>query len=271
VAAPSLLSSRAPRKLAALLVIYLRECFAYPAAAFIWVLADAQAAIILPAVWLAAGTAVGGMERSEIVTYYLASMTLSQFVTCHLMWDIADDIREGFFSALLIRPFSHFALNASRNLAWRISKLFLFVPVAAIVYVVYLTSVRAAPVTFSPVFFASVLLAHTLSYVSAYCVALTALWTTEYVSTLRLYYLPEAFLSGRLVPLSTLPAWAGALGGFLHFRYTNAFPVEILMGRLRTEEINRGLLLQVVWIVVFFLLGRVLFRFGVRQYSGVGM
>ena len=37
------------RKLVAIFRIYLRECLAYPAASMLWVLADAQTAMILPA------------------------------------------------------------------------------------------------------------------------------------------------------------------------------------------------------------------------------
>jgi ABC-2 type transport system permease protein len=271
VAASALRAGTTPRKLYALAVIYLRECFAYPAASFIWVLADAQIAIILPAVWMAAGGVIGGFDRSELVTYYLASMTLSQFITCHLMWDMAEDIREGPFSTLLIRPISHFALNSARNLAWRVSKLLLFIPVAIAVYFVYLRATQPAPLSFSVPFFASVLLAHTLSYVSAYCVALVALWTTESQAFVRIYYIPEYFLSGRLVPLGTLPLWAAGLAGVLHFRYTNSFPVEILLGRLSASQIGTGFLAQIAWIVFFYFLGRILFRRGVRRYTGVGM
>jgi ABC-2 type transport system permease protein len=254
--------------------IYLRECFAYPAAAFIWIIADTQAAIILPAVWLAAeaaGGSIPGMAGREIVTYYLISMTIAQFVTCHLMWDIAWDIKEGFFSMFLVRPMSVFSANVARNLAWRLTKILLFVPVWLVVYFAYLRGSGMSPLHFSGEFWIALILGHTLSYVAAYCIALTALWTTEFYSVLRLYYFPETFLSGRLVPLAALPAWAGGIGAFLHFRYTNAFMVEMLMGRLSDEEVRHGLLMQGGWILFFLLLGKVLFARGRRRYTGVGM
>jgi ABC-2 type transport system permease protein len=253
--------------------IYLRECLAYPAATFIWMLADAQTAMILPAVWLAcAGDAgaVAGMSRPDLVTYYLASMVLTQFITCHLMWDIGWDIREGDFNAHLLRPMSYFRMNLARNLAWRWSKLLLFLPVAAIVFLIY-SPVGTSPVHVTWPFVVSVLLAQTLSYVSGFCVAMTALWTTEFMSTFRLYYLPEMFLSGRLVPLSTLPVGVAALSTYTHFRYMNYFCVEILMGKLAPPQILSGILIQVAWIGGFTVLARVLFLAGTRRYVGAGM
>ncbi|MEA2554196.1 MAG: viologen exporter family transport system permease protein [Fimbriimonadaceae bacterium] len=259
------------RKLRAIFTIYLRECFAYPAASFIWVLADAQTALILPAVWLASShaTTIVGMAPSELITYYIGSMVLSQFITCHLMWDMAWDMREGEFSGHLLRPFSYFRMNLARNFAWRATKLVLFLPVGVLAYLVY-RPVGMAPVHFSAEFFLAVLLGQMLSYVSAFCVAMTALWTTEFMSTFRMYYLPEMFLSGRLIPLSALPAWALGISTWTHFRYMNFFPVEMLLGKLSPAEVWHGLAIQMAWIVVFLLLGRVMFKHGVRQYTGAG-
>lgn len=260
------------RKLFAVFQIYFSECFAYPAASFIWVLADAQTAMILPAVWLACSGSsqmVAGMTRPELITYYVVSMVLTQFITCHLMWDIAWDIREGDFSAHLLRPIHYFRFNLARNFAWRLVKLVLFLPLAALVYLIY-HSVGMAPVHFTAWFFVSVFLAQTLSYSAAFCMAMTALWTTEFMSTLRLYYLPEMFLSGRIVPLTALPVWAFALSQYTHFRYMNYFPVQMLMGKLTTAEIAKGIGMQIAWTIFFIILARFIFERGVRQYSGFG-
>lgn len=271
-----LVAARVPvsiRKLAAIFRIYLRECFAYPAASFVWVLADAQTAMILPAVWIASSggsDVIAGMHKSELVTYYLASMVLSQFITCHLMWDIAWDIREGDFNGHLLRPIHYFRMNLARNLSWRVTKLVLFLPLGVFVSVVY-ARLGTAHLYFTPAFFVAVIFAHTLSYVAAFCMAMTALWTTEFISTLRLYYLPEMFLSGRLLPLTALPLWGVVLGKYTHFQYMNFFPVQVLMGRLSPADVGLGLLIQASWILVFVVLAHVLFNRGVKQYAGAGM
>jgi ABC-2 type transport system permease protein len=260
------------RKLVAIFQIYLKECFAYPAASMLWVLADAQTAMILPAVWLATagpGELVAGMTRPELITYYVGSMILSQFITCHLMWDIAWDIREGDFSSHLLRPIHYFRMNLARNLAWRIAKLVLFIPMGFLVFFIY-RSVGMVPMHLTPEFFLSVVLAQFLSYAAAFCMALTALWTTEFMSTLRLYYLPEMFLSGRLLPLSALPLWALSIARFTHFRYMISFPTQLLMGQLPQTSVREGLAMQVCWIVFFLVLGKIIFKKGTRQYSGFG-
>jgi ABC-2 type transport system permease protein len=261
-----------PRKIWAIFGIYLSDCFAYPASSFIWVLADAQTAIILPAVWIATGTnLVAGMDQSHLVTYYIVSMTISQFVTCYLMWDISWDIREGFVTSFLIKPFPFFSFNIGRNFSWRVAKLTLFLPIVIAVYYIYLGSRPTAPLHFTGEFWLSLFLAHTLSFVAGYWVSMVAFWTVEFFSILRLYLLMELLLSGRMFPTDAMPGWARTLADVLHFRYTNAFPVEILMGMDSHAEVSRGLWMQIAWCVVFLILGKIFFERGVKRYTGVGM
>lgn len=262
------------RKLTALFQTYVSECFAYPATSVIWILADTVTALILPAVWLAAAGPSGqvaGFSGREMVTYYLVTMTLAQFVTCHLMWDISFDIREGFFSAQIVRPFSFLAHCVARNLAWRVSKLVLFLPIGGLFYLIYLGNSAPSPLQFSGAFFVALILGHTLSFLAAYTLALVALWTVEFQSILEIYYVPEQVLSGRVLPLAALPAWALVGGDFLYFRYTVAFPAEILMGRTTPEFLLRGFATQGIWLLVLLVAAHVTLKAGMRKYTGHGM
>lgn len=263
---------RSARKTAAIVQIYLSDCFAYPASTFIWVIADVQTAALLPAVWLAAGAqTVAGMDHKQLITYYLLSMTFSQFLTCYMMWDIAWDIREGVVTSFLVRPFSYFVTSAARNVAWRVTKTALFVPLGAVVYFCYLGFGSAAQLHPTPAFWASVLLAHTLSFAAAYAVSLTAFWTVEFFSILRIYLTIDAFMSGRLFPLAAFPPAISRAADYLPFRYTNAFQVETIMGQHTQGEIWSGIAIQIAWLLAFILLGKILFERGVRRYAGVGM
>lgn len=256
-------------KLCALFRLYLADVFAYKAAAVIWVLGDLQVAIMMPLVWRAVG-GVGGMSPSEVTTYYIVVLTVSQFVTCHLLWDIAWDIKEGTFSSLLLRPVSHLASSFSRNLAWRTGKLILYVPVFLMLLLMY--GIPASN-TFHPTweFWLSVILGQTMAFLAAYTVAMVALWTTDVTSIFQVYYFPELLLSGRVVPLASLPPWVQNLAECTHFRYTVGFPTEVLLGRVAGPAVHWGLGVQAAWLLLFWGTSRLLFKKGVRQYYGFGM
>lgn len=262
------------RKTYTLVSIYIQETLAYRAGAFIWTLADGQMALILPAVWIAAMgsdvNAIGGRSASEMVTYYLWATLLSQFIVCHLMWDIAFEIREGIFSVYLLRPISVLWTQMARNVGWRVVKVLLFMPIMlafVLIYRGYLTDLSVHP---GLAFWVSLLLAHLLSFFVAWTIALVSLWTTEFISIFRLYYFPEMFLSGRLVPIETMPHWVQSVANLSPFKYTVAFPVSVLMGEVGTEAFTRGVAAQCGWLVVSLLASNALFRAGVRQYTGFG-
>lgn len=234
----------------------------------VWVLGDLNASLLMPVVWHAVG-GVAGYSASQVTTYYVIAMAVTQIVTCHLLWDIAVDIREGAFSVSLTRPIPYFWFSLARNIAWRIGKLVLFVPVLCVLLMVYgLPELNT--VSFGFEFWVALVMGQSMSFAAAYCMAMVTLWTTEFESLFWLYYLPDLLFSGRVVPLSAFPDWAKGLASVSHFRYTVGFPTEIAMGRLSPGDVWFGLAMQSGYLLAFAWLGQALFRRGVRQYAGFG-
>lgn len=261
-------------KLLAYYRLFLADVFVYRGAAFLWIFADGVTSLMLPLVWLAAsssGAPIGNMPMSAIVTYYVGSLTLSQFVTCHMMWDIAYYIREGVFSIYLVRPFSFFWAMFADNLAWRIAKLTLFTPVLVLMLAAYWGYLHSTPLHFRPEFFLAVALGHMVSFAGAFALGIIGLRTQESYAIIRFYYLPEMFLSGRLFPLALLPGWAATLANYTPFSSTISFPLRILLGQVEGSAMAVGLATQVGWLLAMCLIGRMLWRSGLKTYTGVGM
>jgi ABC-type uncharacterized transport system permease subunit len=150
------------RKFAALVTVHWQDVLAYPVAAMIWILTDAMLALVMPAVWLAAagGSGMFGMTSAEMVTYYLITLVLSQFIVCHLLWDIAWSIKEGMFSIQLARPFPIYWYFMAQNLSWRVGKLILFAPFLIIYLVAYWQYLGDVPLNFSLEVSLSMFMAH---------------------------------------------------------------------------------------------------------------
>jgi ABC-2 type transport system permease protein len=261
------------RKVWATVLIYWQETIAYRASTVIWILADTQVALLMPMIWLSAygdRNAIFGMSPDTLVSYYLITLLLSQFVVCHLMWDIAFEIREGVFTTHLLRPFPVFWMNAARNISWRTLKLVFFAPLLGVFLIAYGSHLGRTPTYVTGSFVVALILAHVLSFVMAFSLSLTSLWTTEFMSVFRIYYFPEMILSGRLVPLESLPGWVAPVAAALPFKYTVSFPANLLLGRTPADEVQLGIGAQILWIIAFLLLGRALFDRGTKQYTGFG-
>lgn len=266
---------RALRKWQAIFGIWFQDGIAYRASGIIWILTDMVTAMTMPLVWIRAGAmqggSVGGFNTSDIVMYYLCMLLLSCFITSHIMWEVATEIKEGQFSAALMRPIGFHQFTFFRNLSWRIIRMCLFAPIFLIMLYLYRGYINSPHLNFGWEFWISVVLGHLVSFNFVMMMAMIALFVQEVYSIFELYYVPMLFLSGQLFPVSILPDWARSLAQLFPFYFTTGAPTEILVGRVAGADIQRILLTQVVWIMICYCLSKVLWKKGLRYYTGVGM
>jgi len=234
---------------------------------------DLTTAVTMPLVWAhaAKGGIIAGFSTSDFVLYYLCMLLLGSFVTSHIMWELATEIKEGQFTTALIRPISFYQYSFFRNLSWRIIRLGLFLPFFVLLLFAYRGFLGQAVLYFGWEFWASLMLGHLVSFTFVMMMAMFALFIEEVYSVFELYYIPMLFLSGQLFPVSVLPDWARTLAHAFPFYYTTGAPTEILIGRVSGSAALTTLAVQCVWVVVCYGLSKVLWRKGLRYYTGVGM
>jgi ABC-2 type transport system permease protein len=274
----------AVRKWSALYSIYFQESIVYRATMFIWTLTDAVPAGIMPLVWIAAYSArighapsaagaptIAGYSTDQMVTYYMVMLLLSNFIVCHFMWDMAFEIKEGVWNVYLVRPISIFEMYMARNLSWRVVRSIVFIPLFVFLLWAYHNLIAGVTFYWGWELWVAIALGHVLSFAFVFMMGLIALWVQEARSIFGLYYIPMLFLSGQIVPLAVLPKWAFNLGAIFPFYYTTAMPTELAVGRLAPAASHTGILMQLAWIAICLVAARVLWKFGIRQYTGVGM
>jgi ABC-2 type transport system permease protein len=77
-------------------------------------------------------------------------------------------------------------------------------------------------------------------------------------------------LSGYLVPLELFPAWLRDLSNVLPFRYTLAYPVEILTGMIGGERLVRDLGVQWAYVAGITTAALLAWRAGLRRFAAYG-
>ena len=240
---------------------------------FIWILTDLGMAVVMPLVWRAASGSgmIQGYSSADLVTYYLALLLISCFVTSHIMWDLAVEIREGFFSVYLVRPYGFMEMMFFRNLSWRVLRLGLIAPFFVLLLWAYQGMFAGATLYLGWEFWVALLLGHFLSFVFSTALSLLALYTHEAMAIFELYYVPMIFLSGQMFPVSLLPGWAQSLAKVTPFYYTMGAPTDMVVGRMNSAQMMECIGLQCGWIVFSYGLFIVLWRTGMKRYSAVGM
>lgn len=263
------------RKWAAVFSIYFQDGLAYRASAIIWIMTDMVTAVTMPLVWAKASgathTHIGGFSTGDFVLYYLCMLLMNNFITSHIMWDLAMEIKEGNFTVALVRPISYYQFTCCRNFAWRVMRIILFTPLFFLLLWLYHGFLTGERVYISAPFFLALILGHFVSFTFVMMMSTLALFTQEVYSIFELYYVPLMFLSGQIFPIDVLPNWAQQLARVLPFYVTTGAPTEILIGRLTGSAVYRVIGMQVLWIVVAYLAFKVLWAKGLKMYTAVGM
>lgn len=261
------------RKWRAIYSIYFQDGIAYRASGLIWVMTDVATGAVMPLVWAtAAGSGlIQGFNAGDFVLYYLCLLLLQSFVTSHMLWDLAVEIREGQFSTMLLRPIGLLQLMFFRNLAWRCIRPFLFLPFFILLLWAYRGYLGEVHLFLGWQFWVVLILGHVLSFIFVMALALIALWTQEALAIFELYYVPMLFLSGQLFPIALLPGWAKNIAYLTPFYFTTGAPTELIVGRMSLDRVPSVIAIQLAWIAGSYLGWRILWAKGLRHYTGVGM
>jgi ABC-2 type transport system permease protein len=95
-------------------------------------------------------------------------------------------------------------------------------------------------------------------------------WFLEVGSLLFVYMLFNFFFSGHMFPLDMLPEPWLTLVQFIPLQYLAYFPAAVFLGKVQGEALADGLLVQLGWVVLFAVAGRIAFRRGTRHYTAFG-
>ena len=261
------------RKWKAVFDIYFQDGLAYRASGIIWIMTDLVTAVTMPLVWASAARSgpIQGYTTGDFVLYYLCLLLLQSFITSHIMWEVATEIKEGQFTPLLLRPVSLYQFLFFRNIAWRVIRISLFAPIFVVLLYLYRGFLGGAHVNVGWEFLASLVLGHLVSFTFVVMMSSLALYVQEVFSIFELYYGPMLFMSGTLFPIGVMPAWFRSIVPFFPFYYTTGAPTEILVGRVTGDAMHRTLMIQCAWVAICYVVGKLLYRRGLKHYSSVGM
>ncbi|HEX6966072.1 MAG TPA: ABC-2 family transporter protein [Gemmatimonadaceae bacterium] len=245
----------------------------YRASIAIWMLWGVTEPVIALGIWwsIAGNGSVQGFTRSAFAQYFFAVTLVNQLATAWDAYYLDRWIREGEMNFRLTRPVAPIHEAIADNLAYKART-------GSIILIVWLIVAAAWPavrIPFAPSRWAlaaiAVVLAASIRFLNGYATGLLAFWTTRATALMELQFGLSLFLSGRIAPLALLPPAVGAVANVLWFPWMLAFPVQVLTGSISTRaELVHGFAMQLVWLAVWWLAYRFVWRRGMRHYGAVG-
>ena len=247
--------------------------FQYRVATYMWLVGMLAEPIVYLVVWTTIadqqGGSVQGISTGEFAAYYIVWTLVRNMNIVFTPFGWEWRIREGQLSAALLRPLHPIHDDIAGFAGWKVVTIILWLPIAAVLWIAFDPSidVRAAEIAAFSVAIWGAYLIRTMFLTS---LGMVTFWTTRVSALFELAVGLELLLSGRLVPLPLMPAWAEDVANVLPFKWSFYFPIQTLVGDLSNEELLEGLGIQLLWIVVLTGLFLVVWRFAIRRYSAVG-
>lgn len=259
------------RACAAVARMALRAMLIYRAGLVISVLVLLLQIFALRVVWTSVyadrGSVAGGSGEIALPTQ-LAYVSLStiQFWALNQWsgYSLPQRIREGRVGADLARPVGLLPQLVMARLGATLGGL----PFAvAAVPLALLLGGAAPPADFAALtgYLASTLLALVIATSLSVLIELTAFWTLEVTGFWLSYSMVSRFLSGSLVPLWFMPEWLRALATVLPFQATTYSPVAIYLGTIDGAAVWGSLGISVVWVVLLWLVMRLVWSRALRR------
>ncbi|NEQ41785.1 MAG: multidrug ABC transporter permease [Okeania sp. SIO3I5] len=240
----------------------------YRAELFLWMLSSSLPFIMM-GIWTEA--AIKGefpLDKLQFSRYFLAVFLVRSITPVWVIFNFEKEVVEGKLSPKLLQPIDPVWHHVADHIAERFARGLFVVGLILLFFVLYPQAFWLPNLGDFFLFLIVVLMAFFLRFLIQYTLAMCAFWTERATAIEQLWLLPYMFLSGITAPLEVFPEWVLKIVLWTPFPYLIHFPASLLVGL--PVDVGRGLLVMLVWSVIFFGLNRWLWRLGLKQYSGMG-
>lgn len=208
-----------------------------------------------------------GFTLNEMIQYHLWVMILGLIGNGYTGWDLSQEIRLGRVSTYLIYPFNLWEFHTASFLAFQVMQILISLftlSVTSFFGIIEIPSIEILLIGYLYIFFVSL-----MWFSIQYFTGILAFWVEQTWMIRVLINHIAIFLSGALLPLSFFPESVTALIKYTPFPYMIYVPTQYLMG----EQVSLLFGAQVIaaWMLIFLGLNILVWRRGLKLYSGAGM
>ena len=217
--------------------------------------------------------AFAGYTFTSMVAYFITLILVDALtVATEDDFQIAEDIREGRISMMLLKPVDYrlyrFYLYAAARV---VHAAFAVVPLAIAMiwighYFIGLPWLENMPLALLATVGAAI-----IQFFLSFTLGLIAFWILDIGSITFIFYSFEFLLGGHIFPVDAFPAWLQIICLRLPFAYETYFPAAVLIGHVHgATALLTAFAWQWAWIAFFYVLSGILWKRGLHQYTAVG-
>lgn len=252
-----------------ILNVYYAFMLEYRAEVILWMLARSLP-IVLMGIWTQAAKSgqFGGLTPTDFARYFIAVFFVGELSVVWVAWEFEEEVVQGKLSPKLLQPLDPGWHYFIAHLSERLARLPFFLGLILLFFALYPEALFLPSLGQFLLFCLAILLTFTLRFIIEYTLAMFGFWIERSVAIVQVWLLIYMFLSGYIAPLEVFPESLRQVLLWTPLPYIVHFPATLLIGW--PENVGRSFLMTLVWIGIFFWCNRLLWRRGLRHYSGMG-
>ena len=209
------------------------------------------------------------MKLNEIVSYVWLGQSMYAII---YMWykdkEILNMIKSGNIAHELCRPQDLYFMWASKILGERLSNCALrFLPV--IIFAILLPSPYNLDLSITLprllLFMIIIVLSTILMITLTLLYHVICIYTIDDKGIVNILMVTSDILSGMLLPIPFFPKYLQNISNVLPFRYITDFPFRFYVGNISINEGLIGILIQIIWITILIILGRLITKNALKK------
>jgi ABC-2 type transport system permease protein len=207
---------------------------------------------------------IAGFTMEQMMTYVVIAWSARTFFANRIDRLIGDAVRDGSIAMDLLRP-TNFQLYHYFRAFGRAMFMLLFMTlpiilVASLIFPVGPPSGRLGPYLFPLSVLVSLFVHAGISYLTG----LLDFFSLNNEWVLRFKQMLVEVFSGVMIPISFFPQVVQDALFWLPFKYIAYAPLRIYLGMEPLSRVHQGVLLQIMWIIIIYAAGQVLWHFAIR-------
>jgi len=234
--------------------------------------------LVSPIIYLAVWTSianqkgdVNGFTANDFVTYYMVLLICDQVTSNIVIHTFGYKIQDGSLSGELVRPIHPMLTNGLvNNVAFKVLTIMGLTPIWIILYFLFQPDFSNVSPTGILLAIPAMLMAFVTGYLLSAAITALAFWTTRVYSIHEFYFALILLFSGQFVPLTLMPKVIQDIAQYLPFQLLLYYPIQLILGKLSTEQIVQGYVMSFIWLAVSAVFFNWVWKNGVKRYSAVG-
>lgn len=214
---------------------------------------------------------IKGYRYEDMIAYVVLGRIIISMFNWGLNTYISHLIKDGSIIVELLYPVDFmgklFFMGLGSNLV--INMIFTSIPVYIFSVFAFDLSVQYNSLNIM-MFFISLILGFIIMFLFDFLIGILNFWTENFWGLQTIKSSVLRFFSGSLVPLEFFPSSLRTIADFLPFKSVVYIPINIFLGKMDINQILNTFLIQIMWIVILYILGRLIYNIGIKKISIYG-